>query len=402
MSKKTEFTTDEIFRKIDTSLEQTDRLRADNLDKMAVVQQIRTKALVKERQRLAVKYGADDRRVQRIDAQLQFTQGFTRDLKVEVDKAKIQVPTIDRNSWMVHGRVLQAKDNQGIPKLTVSLVNSEGQWVQELGYDCTNERGYFAIIYSPKDSQSPTPQESIFLRVSDANQQILYRSNEPLQVELGESIYREIFLSEEKECTPPPNSATPSVPVQILSLEGSTQLTVNQSGRFTARVNQDATPPITYSWNFGDKITASTLTATHSYANAGTYNVTLTASNAGGSDSRSLSVIVSQSSSDVWKVRGRVVNEQKQGLEGLVVSLFDRDCIFDDRLGTTQTDENGGFIFNYRTQDFRNLFEAQPDLYLKIMDRQGNILYSSESAVRCQAGREEVFEICIQERDRAS
>ncbi len=85
-----------------------------------------------------------------------------------------------------------------------------------------------------------------------------------------------------------------------------------------------------------------------------------------------------------------------------MLSLFDRDCVFDDRLGTTQTDGNGEFILTYRTEDFRDLFAAQPDLYLKILDNEGNTLYSSESAVRCEASRVEVFEIRVQERDRAS
>ncbi len=72
--------------------------------------------------------------------------------------------------------------------------------------------------------------------------------------------------------------------------------------------------------------------------------------------------------------RGRVVDERGEGMGGLVVSLFDRDRIFEDRLGTTQTDENGEFSFTYRTEDFPDLFDAHPDLYLKILDAEGNTL----------------------------
>jgi Transthyretin-like family len=325
MSKRTEFSTDEIFRIIDTSLEQTDRLRANNLDKMATVQQVNTKALEKERERLSVKYGANDARVQRIDTKLQFTQGFTRDLKVEIDKTKIQVPTVDRNTWMVHGRVLQAKDNQGIPGLTVSLVNRKGQWIRDLGYACTDERGYFAILYWPKDDKSATkpPTEPVFLMVSDPNQRILYRSSEALTIQLGQVVYREIFLSDTdvvKICVTPPDVNSTDVMVDVMV------------------------------------------------------------------------------EPDVWLARGRVSDEQGQPLEGLVVSLYDRDLIFDDRLGTTQTDANGDFSIAYRTEDFRDLFEAHPDLYIKVMDSQGNTLYSSENAVRCETGRVEVFNITINRR----
>ena len=213
MSKKTEFSLEEIFSKIDSSLEQTDQLRADNLNQMAVVQQVNAKALTKERQRLAGKYGADDLRVQRIDAKLQFTQGFTQDLKVEIDKTKIQVPTRDRHTWMLHGRVLQAKNKQGIPGLTVALVNREGQWVRELGYVCTDERGYFAIIYPHKNDKSDTNlPDIVFLMVANVNRRILYRGSEALTVKLGQVIYREIFLSDDdvEICVAPPN-ATPQV-----------------------------------------------------------------------------------------------------------------------------------------------------------------------------------------------
>lgn len=318
MPKKTEFSTDEIFRKIDTALEQTDRLRADNLDKMAVIQQVNTQALAKERQRLSVKYGAEDVRVQRLDAKLQFTQGFTQDLKVEIDKTKIQVPTVDRNTWMVHGRVLQAKDKQGIPGLTVALVNRKGQWIRQLGYACTDERGYFAIIYPPQDDKSTTKPstEPVFLMVSDANQRTLYRGSEALTIQSGQVIYREIFLSDTdvvKICVTPPDANPTDVTVEP----------------------------------------------------------------------------------DVWLVRGRVSDEQGQPLEGLVVSLYDRDLIFDDRLGTTRTDGNGNFAIAYRTEDFRDLFEANPDLYIKVMDSQENTLYSSEDAVKCGVGRVEVFDITI-------
>ncbi|NJM62401.1 MAG: hypothetical protein HC849_22940 [Oscillatoriales cyanobacterium RU_3_3] len=107
------------------------------------------------------------------------------------------------------------------------------------------------------------------------------------------------------------------------------------------------------------------------------------------------SVTVSEFAADVWVARGRVVDENSEGIGGLVVSLFDRDLIFDDRLGTTQTDENGEFIVTYRTADFQDLFDAHPDLYLKILDAEGNTLYSSEEAVRCEADRVEVFEITL-------
>ncbi|MCJ8281949.1 MAG: PKD domain-containing protein, partial [Rivularia sp. ALOHA_DT_140] len=94
------------------------------------------------------------------------------------------------------------------------------------------------------------------------------------------------------DLTKPP-SEKPSVPVQVLSLEGPSQLTVNQFGTFTAKVNEDATPPLTYnSWDFGDGTTASTLTARHSYTKPGNYTVTFVVSNQNSTDKQSKKVKV--------------------------------------------------------------------------------------------------------------
>ena len=98
---------------------------------------------------------------------------------------------------------------------------------------------------------------------------------------------------------------------------------------------------------------------------------------------------------DVWRVHGEVTNEQGQALSGLTVSVFDKDFLFDDLLGTCQTDNNGKFDIRYRTEDFRDLVETRPDLYLKILDKEGNVLHTTKKATRYEAGHVETFNIKI-------
>jgi protocatechuate 3,4-dioxygenase beta subunit len=101
---------------------------------------------------------------------------------------------------------------------------------------------------------------------------------------------------------------------------------------------------------------------------------------------------------DVWMAIGLVLDEEGQGISGLVVSLYDKDLLFDDILGTTLTDEMGDFKIIYRKEAFQDLFEKKPDLYIKVLDNQGNKLYSSRNAVKFQAGSVEKFTITIKKK----
>jgi outer membrane protein OmpA-like peptidoglycan-associated protein len=80
-------------------------------------------------------------------------------------------------------------------------------------------------------------------------------------------------------------------PAAIVSLTANPQsfelcepVTVN----FSANVSGDT--PVTYSWNFGDGSTGTGATPSHTYTEPGTYTVTLTATNAAGSDTRTITV----------------------------------------------------------------------------------------------------------------
>ncbi len=80
-------------------------------------------------------------------------------------------------------------------------------------------------------------------------------------------------------------------PVMVIAIDGPSTLETNQTGTFTATVN-NATEPVEYRWDFGDGSTGMGLTSTHAYSRAGTYTVTFTASNNGSMDSKSMSVTV--------------------------------------------------------------------------------------------------------------
>jgi len=67
---------------------------------------------------------------------------------------------------------------------------------------------------------------------------------------------------------------------------------INEAITFSADVR--GTAPITYKWNFGDGGTATGATASHMYTEPGEYVVSLECANCGGSDSRSITIVVQE------------------------------------------------------------------------------------------------------------
>ena len=83
-----------------------------------------------------------------------------------------------------------------------------------------------------------------------------------------------------------------------------------------------------------------------------------------------------------------------------LVRLFDKDHKYDDLLDAVMTNRKGLFCFSYRAQDFKDFAEEKPDLYLIVTDQEGHTLFSSENAVRFNAGAVEEFDIKLSRESR--
>jgi hypothetical protein len=100
---------------------------------------------------------------------------------------------------------------------------------------------------------------------------------------------------------------------------------------------------------------------------------------------------------DEFRIFGAIEEaETGRPLTNLVVRAFDRDLIFDDKVGYTNTNDDGYFEIRFGKDRFRELFESRPDLYLRIYDRTGvHLLHETTDAIRWKASKNEEYRIQI-------
>lgn len=107
--------------------------------------------------------------------------------------------------------------------------------------------------------------------------------------------------------------------------------------------------------------------------------------------------MVGKFNQDKFQILGTVEEEETgRPLADLIVRAFDRDLIFDDKVGYAATDEDGRFEIRFNRSDFRDVGESRPDLYLRIFDPSGvREIHQTTDAIRWNASPTERYRLRV-------
>jgi hypothetical protein len=220
-----------VAKTVATQLDSLDPQRAAAFDRLQALRAVRARGDEREQKRLARKFGEAHARVVAVAERARMNAGLRRDLALEQARAAVEAPAVDKDGYVFHGFVRNTAA-QGVPELTVALYDEKGEWVREMGFGCTDARGYFILRYraAGKDAAgnaavSPAAfvataatvgtgaaaRTRVLVHVLDSAQKTLHVEREPLQPQLGEIDFRIIVLgAETRPCVPPPSSAPPA------------------------------------------------------------------------------------------------------------------------------------------------------------------------------------------------
>lgn len=183
---------------------------------------VRRQGLEHESARLAASPGAESLRVRQLKEQIVSTHLRTASLELEIAAAEVGGEQARLDEWILHGHVFSA-DSSPVPNVTASLLDESGQWLSKLGYEHTDEHGYFKLAVGVPDQEKESteqrspiaalPGPKVRLRITDAKKTQLWISrHDDLTLSAGGVVYRAIVLDPTDAPGAVPESDSPPAP----------------------------------------------------------------------------------------------------------------------------------------------------------------------------------------------
>jgi hypothetical protein len=94
-------------------------------------------------------------------------------------------------------------------------------------------------------------------------------------------------------------------------------------------------------------------------------------------------------------VAGRIVDESGAGLTGVRVRVFDLERKHEDLLRETRTDMMGYYRLEYDESDFKDLADKNVEIYIEVLDKEGQQIHTSTESFIHKAGEVEVIDVTL-------
>lgn len=235
--KKCRFPQEQVEQGLDQTINSVDPVRAKSFQKMERMRTVKARVQERDRIRLSEKQGNDSPRVKTLQAKVATNQELARNLKLESARAQTEIPEVDENSWLVHGRVLN-KRNSPVPGMKTALYDRSGCPIQTCGKEITDKKGHFNLsIKNVNDGvagtasttstiDNATQQETMvgFVHVMDTNDVTVYEDKRPLPIIAGEAHYLEITLDDDGTGQEPGGETPPATKTRYLGNSNSKEL----------------------------------------------------------------------------------------------------------------------------------------------------------------------------------
>jgi hypothetical protein len=99
-----------------------------------------------------------------------------------------------------------------------------------------------------------------------------------------------------------------------------------------------------------------------------------------------------------YRVSGRVIDSAHMTVTGVLVQAYDRDFFRDQPLGEATTDREGQYEIGFSRADFTGpliALERHPDLFLRVLSPEGEVLASTAGSVVVDAGRDTRIDVTL-------
>ncbi len=196
-------TNSERAEKAAEGFDQIEAQRSARLKQAKTDQQTRQLSLERERERLTKKYGPNHKRVVKIDRELATQPTFIKAVDEQAVRSETKPATPRPTYWTVYGTI-RDKENNRLGGLTVSLFDAGGHWVKDLGFACSDDKGFYSLKVDDPDGRLTKKYKGkpLYLTLTDDQKAVLHKDEEALFLSTGTSENREIVIV--NPCGTPP------------------------------------------------------------------------------------------------------------------------------------------------------------------------------------------------------